>query len=68
MKEFKKTSCFWFQRASLSIKSLVIVAKGFVKGAKHRFIISGLKLLSGLKMVWMSLSFLLPYTDVRDRL
>ena len=37
--------------------------KSLVKAAKYRFIMSGLKLLLGLKMAWMSLSFLLPYTD-----
>ena len=34
------------------------------KGAKHSLIMSGLMLPSGLKMAWMSLGFLLPYTDV----
>ena len=48
----------------MSIKNLIVIEKSLVNSAKHRFIMSGLKLLSGLKMAWMSLSLLLPYTDV----
>ena len=64
--EWKRKNCFCFLRASLSIKRLSKWNESIEKGAKHRLIMSGLKLLSGLKMAWMSLSFLLPYTDGTD--
>ena len=63
MREWKMKSCFHLLRASMSIKRLSKWNETMEKGAKHKFITLGLKLLSGLKMAWMSLALLLPYPD-----